>query len=263
MRYRTALITGASSGIGEEMALQLAAQGYSLSLVARREHLLEAVAERAWDIAQEQGHDVTILSHIADVSSRQAAHDLVKESEAMLDGIDLLILNAGIGESQDVHHFDDSVAARTIEVNVNANIYLIGAALPAMLQCRKGHIVGMSSLAAYRGLPGSAAYCASKAAFSTLLESLRADLRSAGIHVTTVSPGFIRTPMTSRNSQKMPCLMPVDKAVQLILRGIHRKKSEIRFPWRLATAIRLARLLPDSIYQFLASRYKRPPKKNA
>lgn len=247
------MITGASSGIGAELAVQLGAQGARLSLFARRGAELARVAERA----HAKGA-ADVRTRALDVADREATHAFLAEVEAAWDGIDLLVLNAGIGDNTYVEAFDDRLAARTIAVNSVAPMYAIGAVLPGMLRRRTGHIAGISSIASYRGLPGAAVYCASKACLSVLLEGLRIDLRRHGIHVTTVSPGFVRSAMTAKNRHPMPFLMDVEPAARRILRGIARRRREVRFPWPLALTVWLVRAMPDVLYDALASRVRRP-----
>lgn len=264
MRYlligmsRSVVLTGASSGIGEALAVQLARRGDRLALLARRRAELERVRQRALDAAEAAGQaDPVVSAHPVDVTDRTAVHGILAEIERTA-GVDLLVLNAGISENTEVSGFDDRLAARTLEVNLTSTVYALGAVLPGMVERRRGHVVGVSSIAGYRGLPGAAAYCASKAGFSTLLESLRIDLRRHGIAVTTVSPGFVRTPMTDKNRHPMPFLMEVDRAAEVIARGIDRRAREIRFPWQLTAMVRLLRALPDWLYEALATRVQRP-----
>ncbi|RME76037.1 MAG: SDR family NAD(P)-dependent oxidoreductase, partial [Planctomycetota bacterium] len=151
--------------------------------------------------------------------------------------------------------FEDAHRLRRIlDINLTANLYLIGAVLPGMLERRRGHIVGVSSLAGYRGLPGSWVYSASKAGLSTLLEGLRIDLRPHGVDVTTISPGFIKTAITARNRFPMPFLMDLEPAVRIMCRGIERRAREVRMPWQLALLMRLLRAIPDPLYDWIASR---------
>jgi short-subunit dehydrogenase len=124
-----------------------------------------------------------------------------------------------------------------------------------MRERRSGHIVGVSSMASYRGMPASWVYSASKAGFSTMLEALRVDLKPWGIDVTTITPGFIRTPLTDRNRFPMPFLMEAGPAARIMARGIDRRAREVRFPWRLATIVRMLRAMPDALFDLIASRF--------
>ncbi|GIW70862.1 MAG: short-chain dehydrogenase/reductase [Planctomycetota bacterium] len=251
------LLTGASSGIGRGLALALARRGDRLALLARRAEALREVAAQA-RAQHPQGEEPLVLP--ADVCDRAAVRAAVAQALERLGGLELVILNAGVGDPLRVERFDDERAARVIEINLIGNLYVLGAALPPMLERRTGHLVGISSLAGWRGLPGSGSYSASKAGFSVLLESLRVDLRRYGIAVTTVEPGFVRTPLTERNRHPMPFLMELEPAVARIVRGIERRRRYVRFPWPLVLATHLVRALPGWLYDALAARLPRSAK---
>ena len=171
-----------------------------------------------------------------------------------LGPVDLLVANAGVGISTPARNFSGESFDRMLRVNLSSVGYSIEAVLPSMIQRRRGQIVGISSLAAFRGFPGSAGYCASKAGLTALLEGLRPELRRLGIAVTTVHPGYVRTPMTAGQSNLQPLIMDVEPAVRIILRGIAARRSKIDFPWRMAAFLGLVRLLPDAVYDRLAAR---------
>lgn len=201
--------------------------------------------------------------HAVDITEREAVRRVIAHAEDSYGPIDVLVVNAGIGENTVVEEFDDVEAAEILDVNLRSTVFAIGAVLPAMVARKAGQIVGVSSIAAYRGMPGAAVYCASKAGFSTLLEGLRVDLKRHGVAVTTVSPGFVRTPMTDRNNHAMPWLLEVDDAVRRILHGVDRRRREVRFPWPLATVGRVVRAMPAWLYEFFASGYSRPKSSRA
>jgi short-subunit dehydrogenase len=121
-----------------------------------------------------------------------------------------------------------------------------------MIERRSGHLVAVSSLAGFRGLPKSAAYSASKAAMTTYFESVRLDVQNKGVAVTIIQPGFIKTPLTSGRTNKMPFLMELDDAIPLFLRSIERKKKFAAFPWQLATIVRAGRFFPAWLYDRIA-----------
>jgi short-subunit dehydrogenase len=123
-----------------------------------------------------------------------------------------------------------------------------------MVERKRGHLVGISSMAQYRGLPKSAVYSASKAFLSTFLEGMRVDLRSAGISITDVRPGFVRTELTAKNKHPMPWLMNADQAADIIARGIEKREPVVAFPWQLAAVVRSASVLPPAIYDRAVSR---------
>lgn len=256
---RNVLLTGASTGIGAALAIELARRGDRLALVARRAGMLEETAERAREAAAAAGVDAPwVRCFPADVTDAQRIRDVVAEVEGHVGPVDLLVLNAGIGQTERVENYEPGLAARILEVNLVSAVWAIGAVMPGMIARRSGHIVGISSIAAYRGLPGASSYCASKAGLSTLLESLRLDLHRHAVAVTTVSPGFVRTPMTAKNRHPMPFMVEPEAAAQRIARGIDRRKREVRFPWPLVLAMRVLRAMPDRLYDLLLRRVDRP-----
>jgi short-subunit dehydrogenase len=166
----------------------------------------------------------------------------------------LLIANAGVALGTSALDFSAERFERMVRVNVIGAAQAIEAVLPSMIERQTGQIVGISSLAAFRGLPGSSGYSATKAGLSALLEGLRSELRLQGISVTTVHPGYVRTPMTAGQSNFQPLLMNVDRAARIILRGVASRRSRVDFPFRMAAFLHLVRLLPDGLYDRLAAR---------
>ncbi|MBN1442118.1 MAG: SDR family NAD(P)-dependent oxidoreductase [Planctomycetes bacterium] len=242
-------ISGASSGIGEALARELAARGCRLALFARRE--AELVRIRGEILARRP--DAEVLVQPGDVTDRRRVGEAIRAAEAAFGGLDVVILNAGTGDSLFPDRFDAGLVERITRVNYLGAVYAIEAALPGMLARREGRIAGMSSISAVRGLPGAGPYCASKAALSTFLESLRVDLRGRGVGVTTVSPGFVRTPLTDRNRFPMPFIQPADRAARRIVEGIRRGRREVCFPRRLTIPARCLRFLPAGLYDWLMS----------
>ena len=247
-----ALVTGASSGLGAEMARQLGRSGWRVGLTARREAELEAVAR---SIREAGGTAFVAPADIADPAALRAAIAAVAEA---LGPVDLLVANAGVGISMVGQDFSAEAFDRMIGVNLSGVGHAIEAVLPGMLRKGAGQIVGISSLAGFRGLPGSSGYSATKAALSALLEGLRADLARSGIVVTTVHPGFVRTPMTAGSSKLMPLAIDVEPAARIILRGIASRRSRVDFPWRMAALLGLVRLLPDRLYDRMTVRLLPP-----
>ncbi len=244
----TAIVTGASSGIGAELARQLGATGVRVGLTARREAELEALAGQIRDAG---GSAVVAPGDAADPASTRAAFDRLK---AELGPVDLLIANAGVGLGESPTHFSAEGLDRMIRVNLNSVVYAIEAVMPSMLERKRGHIVGISSLSAYRGLPGSAGYSASKAGLTALLEGLRPQLRPHGIAVTAVHPGFVRTPMIAGDSNPQPFAMDADRAARIILRGIARRKRRVDFPLPMVALLRAVQMLPGWFYDRFADR---------
>ncbi|MCX6130822.1 MAG: SDR family NAD(P)-dependent oxidoreductase [Proteobacteria bacterium] len=238
---KVALITGASSGLGIELARQLAAKGYDLALVARRQHLLDEIAKEL----RPSGQRVLLLC--ADVSIWTDIKAAIERTEQELGPISLLVANAGISSNAPLRRFDAIEARRVYEINVIGLMQTIAAALPFMLGRKAGHIVGISSLASYIPMPSAAVYCSSKAAASSYLEGLRTELLGTAITVTTICPGFVRTAMTAKNKFKMPWIMDTPKAVSLMLKAIEKRQNLLNFPWPLYTLIRVTMLFPRSL----------------
>jgi short-subunit dehydrogenase len=239
---RTVLITGASSGIGEALAVEFGRRGASVGLLARRVEVLREVAGKV------EAAGGRALAVAVDVCDARAVKSAVAEVVERFGGIDVLVANAGKGEITLAREFDIEVVTEVLSVNVLGAMNSVAAVLPGMLERGSGQIVGISSLAAYRGFPGSGAYCASKAALSTFFESLRVELRPRNIFVTTIHPGFIDTPMTRGRKQKMPFLQDAGRAAQLMLRAIETRRRTYAFPWQLAGLARVGRWLPAALY---------------
>ena len=251
---KVVLITGASSGIGRGLALDLAARGAKLGLVARRQSILdEIVLEIAAgkDANEQTGKVLAIPADVQEAASMRAA---AARLQAEFGRVDVLIANAGIGISNDAAELDASKLANVINVNVLGAANSVAAVVPDMVKRRNGHLVVISSLAAYRGLPKSAAYCASKAAVSAMFESLRLDLKPHGIDVTIIHPGFIKTPLTAGRQAKLPWLQELEPAVKKIVTAIEKRKKSYAFPWQLATIVRAGMIMPNAMYDWISSR---------
>jgi short-subunit dehydrogenase len=238
---KTALITGASSGLGAALAVALAQEGAKVGLIARREDLLGQVAR---EVAATGGQAAWAVADVADFAQMQKA---VAAISAQLGPVELLVANAGVGGATRLEPFAPERERFVFEVNLFGVIHAIGAVLPGMLQRRQGHLVAVSSLAAYKGLPGNSAYSASKAAVNTYMEGLRIQLRGTGVAVTTICPGFIRTPMTAKHKFNMPQLMEARQAARLMLRAIAQKKGVYNFPVLLSLLLRCTQWLPDAV----------------
>lgn len=243
------LITGASSGIGYELAKQLADQKCKLALLARSKDVLDKLAEELKDTSS------AIITIRCDVTDKQNVFSSFNEVINTFGGIDIAILNSGTSQRATIDNFNSGQGEETYKVNVFGLIYGVEALLPQLKKQRSGMIVGVSSLADARGYPKSSFYCSSKAAASTFLESIRVEMKKYNVKVLTVKPGFVKTPMTDKNEFYMPLLMPVEKGVKIILKGIRKEKSLIRFPFALTAATQIVHLLPNRIYDFLAYRH--------
>lgn len=244
-------ITGASSGIGAALAQQYARNGAVLGLVARRADALEAL--RA-SLPDSQRHHVYAL----DVTDSAALAGAAAKFIAAEGGADIVIANAGISQGTLTEFTEDlPVFKRIIEINVCATVATFMpfiATMKAQAATRPCRLVGIGSVAGIRGLPGAEAYSASKAAVISYCESLRVELRSSGIGVVTIVPGYIDTPMTQVNSYRMPFLMPVDKFAKQVVRTIARGQSYRVIPWQMGYVAKLLRLLPNCVYDFAFAR---------
>jgi short-subunit dehydrogenase len=252
---KVVMITGASSGIGRGLALELARRGAKIGLVARRRELLdELVAEIQSERNGGQGASADVLVIAGDVQDRESMRAAATQLHSQFGQIDLLIANAGIGVTNDGAELDAEKFANVINVNVIGASNSAAAVLPEMVARGSGHLVVISSLAAYRGLPKSAAYCASKAAVSAMFESLRLDLRPRGVDVTIIHPGFIKTPLTAGRQAKLPWLQELDAAVKKIVGAIEARKKSYAFPWQLATIVRAGMIMPNFMYDWISRR---------
>jgi len=236
-----AIVTGASSGIGKALALRLGVEGYRVGLIARRRDELEAVAAA---IGAAGG---AAAPAVADVGDRAALRVAIAEIEGRLGRPDVMVANAGFGAPTQLDPLNTQDVEQMFRVNVLGVIYSVEAVLPGMLARGRGHLLAISSLAAFKGLPGESAYCASKAAVNAYMEGLRIALRPRGVVVTTVCPGFVQTRMATMNSA-MPFLMSADAAARRIARLIARRRGGVRrFPMPMALLMSLIARLPDAV----------------
>ena len=245
---KVVMITGASSGIGKGLALEIASRGANVGLVARRDSLLEEIA------GEIKARNVKAVSASADVRDPEAVRAAADRFRKELGPIDVLIANAGIGTTDHAIQLKPEHAADVISINVLGAVNSVAAVVSEMVARGQGRLVAISSLAAYRGLAKSAAYCASKAALSSYFESLRIDLRHTGVGVTIIHPGFIKTALTAGREAKMPYLMELDDAVRKIVLAIEKEKKTYAFPWQLATIVRAGMIMPTAMYDWIAER---------
>lgn len=240
-------LTGASSGIGEALALEMAKRGAILGLAARREDMLNDLARRC----EKAGGTARVFP--LDVVDADAVESAATELRDEFGRIDILIANAGIGGSTKGDYLDPNVVRSVVEVNLLGAANAVHAVLPDMLAQGSGHLVAISSLAGFRGLPRSAAYSASKGGMTNFFESVRLDVQHKGVDVTIIQPGFIKTPLTDGRKNKMPYLMELDDSIPHFLNAIEKKKKFCAFPWQLATLVRAGRIFPAWLYDRIAS----------
>lgn len=244
---RRALITGASSGIGAALARTLAREGVEVVLVARREAALRELA----DAIVGEGGKAHV--HALDVGDPDATVAAIQRLDDELGGIDLVVANAGVGGSRWAGKLDWDACRSIIDVNVRGAIATLVALLPRMVERGHGQLVGLSSVAQYRGLPKNAAYSASKAFLSTFLESLRVDLRGSGVSITDVRAGFVDTPLSAGVPSK-PFEIDADAAAKLIRDAIAVRQGVLVFPLPMRMLGGLLTVMPAAIYEPIVAR---------
>jgi len=235
---RVVIVTGASSGIGWALAKEFARQGARLGLLARRADRLRQLC----DEIRSSGGKAEFAA--ADVGVRESIVEAIHGLERQLGPTDVLIANAGVGATNSVDDLNVKATETVIKVNLLGVVYSIEAVLPGMLSRGSGRIAALSSLASYKGIPNAAAYCASKAAVNTYMESLRIQLYGRGVNFTTICPGFIRTPMIEKN-QGMFLILSAETAARKIARAIRRGKKVYNFPWLTTRLMKLCHWVPD------------------
>lgn len=242
------VITGASSGIGEALARRYASSGTVLGLIARRPIDKSAYAGKA-------------VSYEVDVADAAALDAAAKDFIERFGAPDLVIANAGISIGTHGDELGDiDKLSRVLAVNVTGLAATLAAFAPSMRAAGRGTLVGIASVAGFRGLPGAGAYSASKAAAIKWLEALRVELRGTGVSVVCVCPGYIDTPMTRVNRYRMPFLLPADESARRIARAIAARRRLAVIPWQMALVSILFRMIPGFLYDRLGMRAPRKPR---
>jgi short-subunit dehydrogenase len=246
---KTVLITGAASGIGRACAHRLAALGHPLSLIdVQSDELKELVKEI-------KGFHPNVSSETADVRDQAALHRAVRKLESHVGLTDVLLASAGVGSLSSIHDLDLDGLQRMLEINVVGVARSIQAVLPGMVERRSGHILGMSSVASFRGLPWMPGYSASKAALSAYLEGLRPAFKLRGIRITTICPGFVRTAMTSKTPFRKPVpMLSPEQAALYIARAIRKRPRTLVFPMSARFGMGLLRQMPDRLFDWTMDR---------
>lgn len=243
--WETVWITGASSGIGAELAKLLGPRAANVAASARSSDKLQALAATL----------PTIVPAPVDVTDAEAVAVCVAEIEAGAGPIDLAILNAGVWKLMDAAAFDLTAMRAGVEVNYMGVVNALAALLPGMLARGRGHIVIVASVAGYRGLPRAVAYGPTKAALNNLAETLRSELGPRGITVSVVNPGFVDTPMTRDNPFPMPGMVSARAAAEAIVAGLDRRSFEITFPRGFSLGMKALRILPNAAYFWVVRRF--------
>jgi short-subunit dehydrogenase len=246
-------LTGASSGIGEALARHYARAGATVGLAARRADLLEKLAASLGASAEPYPCDVRDAASVREAAARFIARH---------GAPDVVIANAGISVGNLTDDAADTEVFREIlDVNVIGMVNTFQPFLAPLRERRAGTLVGIASVAGFRGLPGATAYSASKAAAIRYLEGLRVELRDSGVRVTTICPGYIATEMTRRNPYKMPFLISADEAARRFARVIDAGKSYAVIPWQMAIAGRILGVMPNALFDRFAAKAGRKPRR--
>lgn len=247
------VVSGASSGIGAALARRYAAAGATLGLIARRQAELQQLAAELSTSCRIYPLDVRDGAALG-----AAAHDYINNYGCP----DLVIANAGVSVGTLTELVEDITAFQEVlDINVMGMVKVFQPFVAPMRRRGSGILVGIASVAGYRGLPGAAAYSASKAAAIAYLESLRVELHGSGVKVLTICPGYIATAMTRRNPYPMPFMMSADAAAAKMVALIARGKSFTVIPWQMAIVARVLRLLPNWLYDRLFANATRKPRR--
>jgi short-subunit dehydrogenase len=242
------VITGATSGLGREMALQYSEAGVHLGVVGRRETLLNELA----DACRAKGASVEV--YVGDVTDSAAMKDLARCFVETAGGIDLVIANAGVGCPDHLSKGDPDPLTFVINVNVNGVLNTLLPFIPTMKEQGSGHLVTIASIAGARGMAGHTTYSASKAAVRMLMDGFAYELNDMGIATTTINPGFVKSEMTAKNRFPMPFLVETDAAARKMLRAIKRKKRVYTFPFPMRFAHFLLATAPRFVLGWLPRR---------
>lgn len=245
-------ITGASSGIGLALAAEYARRGATLGLVARRGDALASFRQA------HPSHPIAIYA--VDVRDEAALASAAQRFMADYGCPDVVIANAGVSRGAITGHGDLKTFRDVMDVNYYGMVATFEPFAAAMVAAKHGTLVGIASVAGVRGLPGSGAYSASKAAALKYLEALRVEMRPHGVAVVTIAPGYIRTPMTARNPYRMPFLMDVDRFAAKVADAVARKTRFAVFPWQMRVAAALLHGLPRAIYDRVFEKAPRKPR---
>ncbi|HKI78069.1 MAG TPA: SDR family NAD(P)-dependent oxidoreductase [Ignavibacteriaceae bacterium] len=250
LKDKVILITGASSGIGKELTKLFVKEKCKVAILSRTTSKLINF-ERSL-----QTNYADVKAFQCDVTNHPSIRTTLRNVITHFGPIDIAVLNAGVSFVTNPESFNSELAEETIDTNLLGIVYFFEELLTDFKVKKDGIFVGISSLADIRGFPYSGFYCASKAAVTLFLESQRIELKKFNVKVITVKPGFVRTPMTDKNKFTMPYIMDADKAAKIIFKGIKKRKNIIQFPWQTVLGAKIIKLLPNSVFDFLAYRTK-------
>jgi NAD(P)-dependent dehydrogenase (short-subunit alcohol dehydrogenase family) len=247
---RIVVISGASSGIGLALARHYLKQGAIVAALARRGELLQALAAEFPD---------KVFNYALDVRDAVVLQNAARDFVSRVGVPDIVIANAGVSRGTLTEYAEDVDAfQQVIDINVLGMVKTFQPFLAPMREEKKGILVGIASVAGFRGLPGAGAYSASKAAAITYLESLRVELRGSGVQVVTICPGYIKTPMTDLNPYPMPFILEAEDAAKRMARAIETGKTFTVIPWQMGLVGRIMKHLPNWLYDLI---FKKAPYK--
>lgn len=235
-------MTGASTGIGREIVLQLTAAGVKVAASARSVEKLAAL-----------GDDIVAIP--LDVTDSEACRVAARRVEAEIGPIDLVVFGAGTYAPVAVDNIDPQLFAHTMNTNYMGVVNCLAAVAPGMMARGRGQISWIASVAGFMGLPKAAAYGPTKAALINLAECLAPEMKLKGVRISVINPGFVATPLTAQNDFEMPFLMQPDEAARRTIAGLAAGRFEIAYPWRFVAILRMLRALPYPLFFSLITRF--------
>ncbi len=235
-------VTGASSGIGKALSVKFANSGWKVLASARRLDLLKKLDKESNSLN-------SIIPIKMDITNKKTVSSQVNKTIKKYGIPDIVLLNAGTNNPNSKNIFSIEETEQIFKINFFGTLNCLHALLPFLKKKINSQVIFMSSVAGYRGLPYAAAYCSSKSAITTFAESIYNQCKNLGIAIRVINPGFVKTPLTDKNKFKMPMIIPVEKAVDIMYKKIiFSKKFEINCPWLFCFIMKILRLLPNSLY---------------
>ena len=240
-------VTGASSGIGRALVIALSNVNCTIFITSRSENKLSQTLALCNSTA-----DIEILD--GDLTSKETNQNIIESIQSKSSGLDIAVLNAGNCEYVDIEQFDSAVFSRQMDTNFMSMVYGIEACLPVLKKSNNAQLIGMSSVAAYMGLPRSEAYGATKAAIRNMFAALRVSLLPYNIQASVICPGFVKTELTDKNDFPMPAIISAERSAEYILSGIAVNKQEIHFPKRFSLVAKFIGSLPNPVLSWLIAK---------
>ena len=235
-------VTGASSGIGKALSVKFANSGWKVLASARRLDLLKKLDKESNSLN-------SIIPIKMDITNKKTVSSQVNKTIKKYGIPDIVLLNAGTNNPNSKNIFSIEETEQIFKINFFGTLNCLHALLPFLKKKINSQVIFMSSVAGYRGLPYAAAYCSSKSAITTFAESIYNQCKNLGIAIRVINPGFVKTPLTDKNKFKMPMIIPVEKAADIIYKKIiFSKKFEINCPWLFCFIMKILKILPNSLY---------------